>query len=481
MGFLEQFSHDEQSALRSCAQTIAISPGTALFRQHDRSREIYVLEDGVLEVVDTSGASPVILRTFPKGELVGEISFLNEHARRTAEVRARDAVRLLKFDYQRTVDFLMQQPVIAAKFYRTLAVALAQRTQATNSMALASRTLSGRPSHIASVALQEAVDELLRRVAALEAELGTPGSAAGSDLHAALDTFCTRFTELVGGGDAARMTTIIDDVRARLRPVLGRSDTMFHCLRANRAADANAVRHLLHGVPNGEGVLGQVVDRWLLERPTFRAMRERDALLRQRLVELLPAAPPWTVGIFNPISAGLTQSVADLLTPGGGTVWTMIDVQDSAIEATVHTTFQTRGAGRVRHKAYTLDTIALTTGALHPPPVAPADLVIVDGLLEYLPDRLAFAMLRLARAHVRPGGRLVATWLDHDTTDDVLLTHLLRWPAVRRDAEETRRFLEDIGMADVQVHVVSPRGGLATGTQPAGARDPTRDSAGVRG
>ena len=94
MGFLEQFSIDEQGALRSCAQTIALGPGAALFRQHDRSRDIYVLEDGVLEVVDTSGSSPIILRTFPKGELVGEISFLHEHARRTAEVRARDAVRL---------------------------------------------------------------------------------------------------------------------------------------------------------------------------------------------------------------------------------------------------------------------------------------------------------------------------------------------------------------------------------------------------
>jgi CRP-like cAMP-binding protein len=466
MGFLEQFSVDEQGALRSCAQTIALGPGAALFRQHDRSRDIYVLEDGVLEVVDTSGSSPIILRTFPKGELVGEISFLNEHAHRTAEVRARDAVRLLKFDYQRTIDFLKHQPVIAAKFYRSLAVALAQRTQAASSMALASRAVEDRPSVVLGVALQTAVDELLRRVADLEGLLDTPGNPAGAELHSALDAFGARFTELVGNADPRQSATPVDDARARLRPVLGRSTTVSGCLRATHAADAAVVRHVLAGVPSGERALGEVVDRWLLERPTFRAMRERDAMARQLLVEWLPASPPWTVGILNPISAGLVESVADLLAPGGGNVWTMLDVQDSALEAGIHGTFLTRGAGRVRHRPLTLDTVALATGALHPPPVALADLVIVDGLVEYLPDRLAFAILRAARAHVRPEGRLVVTWLDQDPSDDTLLAHLLRWPVVRRDASETRRFLEDAGIVDVHVHTVAPRGGLVSGTQP---------------
>jgi hypothetical protein len=69
-----------------------------------------------------------------------------------------------------------------------------------------------------------------------------------------------------------------------------------------------------------------------------------------------------------------------------------------------------------------------------PPNLAPADLILAHGLLEYLPEPLAMTMVRVLRGHLAPGGAVVATALA-PSADASLLDRLLGWPTVRRTAE----------------------------------------------
>jgi len=156
----------------------------------------------------------------------------------------------------------------------------------------------------------------------------------------------------------------------------------------------------------------------------------------------------------------------------------MLDVQDAEVTASVHADFLAAGAGKVRHRGLVLDLLGIASGRLAAPPVPPAHLVVLDGLLEYLPDRLAYALVRVARGYVRAGGSLAVTWVDHDPVDARFLAQMLRWPLVRREGREVFRLLQDAGLEGARLLPVAPCGGVATANQPLTANAPIGD---VRG
>jgi hypothetical protein len=78
------------------------------------------------------------------------------------------------------------------------------------------------------------------------------------------------------------------------------------------------------------------------------------------------------------------------------------------------------------------------------------DLCVIDGLLDYLPDRLAAALISRAARALAPGGRLVLTGLA-PSPDAPLFDHLLDWPSVRRPARDLRALVEAMGLAGAVV------------------------------
>lgn len=457
--------------LGGIAQTRTLGPGATLFRARETSRDFYAIQEGVLEVVDTAGPQPIVLRTFGKGEIVGEMSFLLDDEPRTAEIRARDQVVLLQFDKVATDRHLDRDGTLAVRFYRALAVELARRMRVSSRWLRTSTERRSSEDLAARTQLTKSLDHAIAQLSDLQVDAGRD-AASVQHLTGVLERFGDELQSQLAALRPGEVEPAMREVRTRLKPLLGRARTFALCAHAERVATVDVVRHVLGGRPNGgpEGAqdgFGAAVDAWLLERPSLRGLRERDALAAQLLLEQLHGQPgPWTLGFVNPVSDALLGKASSAVGAAGGTVWCVTDRRDDVLARSSAVTVRTHGHGRVRERVAQDDLVLVAAGEVPFASMPPAHLVVTDGLFDYLPDRLAFGLVRAVRALVVPGGRVMFTWMGVAARDDVVLRHLLDWPVIRRERSDVARFLEDAGYVDVQVHACSPCGGVAIGAVP---------------
>ena len=73
----------------------------------------------------------------------------------------------------------------------------------------------------------------------------------------------------------------------------------------------------------------------------------------------------------------------------------------------------------------------------------PQDVILLDGLIDYLPDGLAMSLIRWCRDKLKPGGRLICNSLAA-LPDARTLEHILAWPLVRRTAQDLIRLTESV-------------------------------------
>lgn len=92
--------------------------GSVIIRQGDYARDIYVVIDGSLEVWVEPGGERKTLATMARGGVIGEAGYFGQ--RRTANVEALTAVRLLRFDSQDLERLRLRYPRIAAIIFRNL-------------------------------------------------------------------------------------------------------------------------------------------------------------------------------------------------------------------------------------------------------------------------------------------------------------------------------------------------------------------------
>ena len=94
MKFLKQFDVQNQEILRNSARILRLDPGQYLLRRGDPGGDIYVVQTGTLEVVDTRSTPEVILAYLEPGDVVGEMAFVDDSPR-SADVRAGGLVQIL--------------------------------------------------------------------------------------------------------------------------------------------------------------------------------------------------------------------------------------------------------------------------------------------------------------------------------------------------------------------------------------------------
>lgn len=108
-----------------------IPPGTTLIRQGEPVEAIFILLDGKLSVqkVDINDREVAVL--YP-GEIVGEISFVDTRAPSAAVVSAKES-HVFAVEKDVLAAKLSRDVAFSARFYRALAMFLADRLRATTS------------------------------------------------------------------------------------------------------------------------------------------------------------------------------------------------------------------------------------------------------------------------------------------------------------------------------------------------------------
>jgi len=151
-----------------------IAAGTVLIQEGEAINSLYVVLDGRLSVRTAAMDGREIASLF-SGEIVGEISFVDSHPP-TASVIALQDSRVLGIPREVLTDKLAKDKAFAARFYRALAVFLADRLRVTvGRLGYGSQQQDADPDQLDDSSMDEIslaalrFDDLLKRMKTLPA------------------------------------------------------------------------------------------------------------------------------------------------------------------------------------------------------------------------------------------------------------------------------------------------------------------------
>jgi len=123
----------ELLALFADGRDVHLAPGEVLFTQGDRSREVFFIVRGVVDVVlHTAEGGQRTLARLGAGEVLGELAGLLD-VPRTTSVQAREATYLLALDPS-ALPTAARHDDPRLRFFRSIALMLADRVRASNAM-----------------------------------------------------------------------------------------------------------------------------------------------------------------------------------------------------------------------------------------------------------------------------------------------------------------------------------------------------------
>jgi extracellular factor (EF) 3-hydroxypalmitic acid methyl ester biosynthesis protein len=432
VAFLDAFGPAHRALLESTAHTMRLTKGQHLLRRGEPGGDVFVLREGTLEAVDPRATPELILSTLPAGAVVGEMAFV-DNSPRSVDVRAGTDAVVLRWTRDELHRLLVSHPDLASAFYENVARLATSRVRSLTEGAVSGAYGRDTP-HVADADEVRAwVDRIAERVklalppveTVLRRDPEDPAAVARvgevlDEVQVEVDLLFEATTDPVSRRFAAEL------LGRELHPYLVRSALAERSIRRPEgvAGTPDILAHVLVGTAGGDGRLGELIDRWLLDRPTFRALRS----LRGPLVELVVGALPRdrerkvllvTVGTGS-IPAGLCAAL-DL-----PTTLTMLDQSADAL-ALVEAPDRASPV-RVVALQESLTRFASGRATLGIPR---QDVIVLHGLVEYLPEPMVVSLLSTCRALLADGGAVALATLA-PSPDRTLVDRLLTWPTLRR-------------------------------------------------
>lgn len=122
----------ERVALLDRASALSFAPGDTIIAQDRENPNIYVVRDGEVKVtLQQDGSDEVEVARLGIGSIVGEMAFVTGEVA-SANVIAVDEVMVLQVGHQHVSEMVSDDPRFAGRFYRSLAMVLAERLRDTN-------------------------------------------------------------------------------------------------------------------------------------------------------------------------------------------------------------------------------------------------------------------------------------------------------------------------------------------------------------
>ncbi len=474
MDFLEAFTDDQKQRFLATAQKMNLLRGDYVMRRGEPGGDVYLVQEGTLEALDGRVQPEVIVASMESGTLLGEMAFIDDSPR-SLDVRASKSTELLRWARDDLKALLNRDTDLAAAFYKSLCGIASSRIRRVTEGAL--RGGFQRAESVSQEGLQRIQDEAralteTTKSSFLQVETTlrqNPSNAeAVNRVRALLDHLESQLHELFTQHPEPEAGEIASEVLCReLHPYLVRSALAERCIRRPQGVTGTAeiLAHVLVNTAGGDGQLGLLLDRWLLDRASLSAIRDA----RQPTIDLvkshLPTHRNRRVLLINAGTGSLVASLSEQLEKPP-TLLTVVDQSRDALAFLGGSGMVGRGGGiEIETVQANLAQFALGR-ARHDIP--PQDVVVIHGLLEYMPERIAVSLLSVCAGLLHADGVLITTALA-PSTDQVILDRLLNWPTIRRPLEALRQVVRAAGLLEVEVADV-PNPGLLIAATPAGAQ-----------
>lgn len=450
MSFLDAFDDEQRALFFSVSSPILLDRGAYLMRRGEPGGDIFVIEEGQLEIIDARATPESILAVLEPGSVVGEGSFLDS-APRSADARAQVPTQIRRWAKDDLVALLGREPRLAARFYEVLARTTSERLRQQNQSTLA--TLAGRDGTMRAGMDRLRADVLTfanhTKEALLQAETELrqdkdPRAARASllrtmnKLESWIDEHFTAHPEREPAEESARI------LARELHPYLVRSALAERSIRRTQgvAGVTEVLAHVLVNHPSGDGIVGEILDEWLLARPSFEAMRAFRDRVGPIVARALPSHRNRRLTVLNAGTGSLIASLCQSLSSAP----TVLSVVDQSREAlAVIEAGRSLRAQQVELAPVQTNLVELALGRIQQQ-IPSQDVIVAHGLVEYMPDRIALGLLSQIRMRLERDGSLILASL-LPSADRHLLDRLLGWPTVRRRPERLLRIMERAGYA----------------------------------
>lgn len=467
MSFLDRFTTEQRQTFESAAVTLAIPRGQHLLRRGEPGGDLYFLRKGTFEVVDTRTTPEVILAVFEEGAMVGEMAFVDDSPR-SADVRAATDGEVLRWARDDLRNLLVSKPALASVFYEGIARIAAERVRALSTAATSGALVRGDAPATAGVAR---VKDEARRIAD-----HTKEALLEIDVHLRVDPNDAitprRLAEALvrleddvhqlftGSADKDARAVATRILGRELQPWLVRSSLAERCVRREEGVGgaADVLAHVLVDSPGGDGQLGELIDRWLLERPMLKALRSFKEPVVAAVRDLLPKHRNRRMMVTCAGTGSLVAALANATAHPPTTIAVVDPSKDALAYLDAGLTLRPKA---VDLRPVQMNVAAVATGrAAFDLPTQ--DVVVLQGLVEYMPERVAVALLSECHEILGPGGVVVVCTLGPSSDRD-LFDGLLNWPTIRRTPEVLRRMLASAKFAPEEGPVLDAPGLIAVG------------------
>jgi CRP-like cAMP-binding protein len=134
--FFHDLSLDQLEEITPFCTLLQLNDGDIMIQEGDQGkRDLYHLWSGTVEVVsnDTTIISNEVVLSKEDKELFGEISWLT-NGKRTASVRCRGPVEVIRIDGEALMRFLEKNPDIGFLIMRRIAIIISERMEETDNL-----------------------------------------------------------------------------------------------------------------------------------------------------------------------------------------------------------------------------------------------------------------------------------------------------------------------------------------------------------
>jgi len=443
------------------SRRLQLAADEVLVAEGERQRDIFIVREGFVRI--ELGGDGVAVNQLGPGEVIGEVSFI-EGVAASADVVAGSDVTMDAIAGERLKSLLASEPAFASRFYRSLAVTLSARLRrlshklarlGIHEVAQIHPFHRPRTGHVTErqipPRLVETVDRFHLETFDVERSLRN-GTLAEPEAVSRVARCCEDLLEhlveslgleqvvemgyrdLLSFSDRADLVTGIGAFafRQSFSVFMSSATAARYYMKPRGFVEDFTTLELAHeNDPDGDGVLGPIVDGWFLARPVCEARRRARHRMREFLADMARAGP---LRVTN-LASGRAPELFDFLEgPHPREVdATCIDLDALALSAAAKRSANLPPA--LRPKLVKGNVVGIATEAEHLP-LPPQHLIYTLGFLEQLDDDPAVTLLDWIHRRLEPGGRVVVSHLTPGSVDQVLMQHVLEWHIAVRTANE---------------------------------------------
>jgi SAM-dependent methyltransferase len=348
---------------------------------------------------------------------------------------------------------LSADPAFAAGFYRALAATISGRLRIANARlrvaAPEGAELPGTRPDAAVERAIEALDGWKSLLLRLDKEALKRGEVSedGYREFAALARDLMHATHAILGASSSLHDALRAQLGARMqREVLPyvlatEAAERFYAKPRGYAGDYLAIDMIYRNAPGGTGRIGPIVDRFFLDSPPARAVRNRRALLAQEIVATARARPSGPVRVAC-LASGPAREIFDAFDALCDTdlpVVTLLDIDPKALAYVDEIRAQRRLAAPITLVNENLLALFLGRGRTE---LEPQDLIYSLGITDYLPDKLLIKLLDFCQRSLAPGGRVIIGNFHPANPAREFMDHVLEWTLIHRSEADMDRLFE---------------------------------------